>query len=184
MTADCERSRTWHRLRAPIQGVLSYLRRAHSILLFALASGSCASLQAAEIYKCIGPEGRPLYTSEKRDTVGKKCKVISREINVVPLPAPKSTPQPPPQGSFPREDPAGREAAKGRQRQILEKELEAEEELLSKARAALLEQETVRSGNERNYARMLERLRPYQEDVEAHERNVGALRRELQNLVR
>lgn len=161
------------------------MRRAHSILLLALAFGTCASSQAAEIYKCIGPEGRPLYTSEKRDTVGKKCKVISREINVVPLPAPpKSSAPPPPQASYPREDPAGRAAAKERQRQILEKELAIEEDLLSKARAALLDQESLRAGDDRSGARLLERLRPYQEDVDSHERNVGALKRELQNLLR
>ena len=161
------------------------MRRSHQTLLFVLAFGTGASLQAAEIYKCVGPEGHPLYTSEKRDTVGKKCKVISREVNVVPMQAPpKSRAQPPQEPSYPREDAAKRSAARERQRQILEKELTAEEDLLGKARAVLLEQETVRSGNERNYARMLERLRPYQDDVETHERNVEALKRELQNLER
>ena len=39
--------------------------------------------QATEIYKCVDRTGRPLYTSDKRDTNGKKCALVSREINVV-----------------------------------------------------------------------------------------------------
>jgi len=161
------------------------VRRAHSILLFALTLGTSASLHAAEIYKCVGPDGRSLYTSEKRDTIGKKCKVISREVNVVPMPAPrKGESKPSAQGAYPRENAAARTAAKERQREILEKELANEEEQLGKARAALAEQESIRLGNERNYARVLQRLKPYQDDVETHEKNVEALRRELQLLRR
>src|SRR5213594_4887596 len=43
-----------------------------------------AYAQVTEIYKCVDGTGRPLYTSEKRDTAGKKCDLVSREINVVP----------------------------------------------------------------------------------------------------
>src|SRR2546428_486740 len=43
-----------------------------------------AHAQVTEIYKCLDPAGRPLYTSDKRDTAGKKCELVSREINVVP----------------------------------------------------------------------------------------------------
>lgn len=161
------------------------MRRTHTILLFALTLGTGTSLQASEIYKCVGPDGRPLYTSEKRDTVGKKCKVISREVNVVPMQAPRrndsKTSRP---GTYPREDSAARAAAKERQREILEKELANEEEVLGKAKAALAEQESIRTGDERNYARVLQRLKPYQDDVETHEKNVEALKRELQNLRR
>jgi len=161
------------------------VRRAHKYLLLAFSLGTSASLQAAEIYKCVGPQGRPLYTSEKRDTMGRKCKVISREVNVVPMQAPaKNGAQSSRQPAYPREDAAARAGAKERQRQILEKELANEEGMLGKARAALAEQESVRTGDERNYARVLERLKPYQDDVEAHEKNVEALRRELQNLQR
>ena len=67
-------------------------------------------------------------------------------------------------------------------RSILEEELAAEERNLQEARRQLEEQESVRSGNERNYQRYLERVQPYREAVETHERNVQALQRELQNL--
>jgi hypothetical protein len=40
----------------------------------------------------------------------------------------------------------------------------------------------VRYGNERNYARVLERLQPYKDNVDLHQKNVEALKRELANL--
>jgi chromosome segregation ATPase len=75
-------------------------------------------------------------------------------------------------------------SATGRQRDILEKELAAEQEDLAKARQALAEQEAVRSGDERNYARVLERLQPFKDRIETHEKNIEALRRELSSLNR
>ncbi len=37
----------------------------------------------------------------------------------------------------------------------------------------------MRHGDERNYQRVLDRLKPFQEAVERHERNVAALKKEL-----
>jgi hypothetical protein len=37
-------------------------------------------------------------------------------------------------------------------------------------------------GNEANYARVEERLRPFKDNIETHEKNIEALRRELSNL--
>jgi hypothetical protein len=150
------------------------------------ASGAACAQQVIEIYKCIDESGRPLYTNEKRDTAGKKCELVSREVNVAPSPPP---PKPGagaarPQGAFPKESPAARANAKDRQREILEKELAAEAELLAKARQELAQQESVRSGDERNYARVIERLQPFKDKVEVHEKNIEALRRELANLNR
>ena len=135
-----------------------------------------AQAQVTEIYKCWDANGRPLYTSDKRDTQGKQCELVSREINVVPAPKP---PKP-----FPRESASDRASAKERQRAILEKELATEQQLLAKAQAELAEQEAIRTGDERNYARVLERLQPYRDSVETHQKNIEALRRELANLER
>jgi hypothetical protein len=135
-----------------------------------------ASAQVTEIYKCTDETGRPLYTSEKRDTRGRKCELVSREVNVVPAP--------PARKPFPKESPAQRETAKERQRDILEKELASEQQLLAKAQKALEEQEAVRTGGEKNYARVLERLQPYKDSVETHQKNIEALKRELSNLSR
>ena len=46
------------------------------------------------------------------------------------------------------------------------------------------QQEQVRTGEERNYAKVLERLQPYKDSIETHEKNIEALRRELANLNR
>lgn len=135
-----------------------------------------AHAQVTEIYKCIDPSGRPLYTSDKRDTTGKKCELVSRQVNVAPSQAPPRRP-----ATFPRESANDRGSAMARQRAILEQELATESQLLDKARQDLAAQEAIRSGDERNYARVLERLQPYKDSVETHEKNVEALRRELGN---
>ena len=64
----------------------------------------------------------------------------------------------------------------------METELASEEALLSKARAELAEQEAIRTGDEKNYAKVLERLRKYKDNVELHEKNAGELRKELGKL--
>ncbi len=138
--------------------------------------------QVTEIYKCADPSGRPLYTSDKKDTAGKKCELVSREVNVVPAqkpPPPRAADAARRDGAFPRESPAARANAKDRQREILEKELATELDLLAKAKQALAEQEAVRHGNERNYAKVIERLQPFKDNVDLHAKNVEALRREL-----
>ena len=151
------------------------MHRAWAFIL--MVSGTAAAQGTTEIFKCVDGTGRPLYTSDKRDTAGKKCEVVSREINVVP--SRRAAP-----GSFPRETPTQKMSARERQREILEKELATEREALARARQALAQQESVRSGDERNYARVLERLQPYKESVENHEKNIQALQRELANLAR
>ena len=150
--------------------------------LFALlVLGFAAGVARADMYRCKVPgQKSPLYTNDPRDTRGKKCTVVSKEINVVPAPA-KSDARPA-RRSFPKESSADRASAKERQQQILAKELAREEGLLKKAQQDLAAQEAVRYGNERNYARVLERLQPYKDNVELHQKNVEALKRELNNL--
>ena len=144
--------------------------------------------QVTEIYKCLDGSGRPLYTSDKKDTEGKKCELVSREVNVVPaqkLPIPRAAPRESTRReAFPKESPSAQASAKERQREILEKELAAEQDLLAKAKQELADQESTRGGDERNFARVLERLQPYKDNVDLHEKNVEALRRELGNSFR
>ena len=162
--------------------------RALISLVLGAASAAPAAAQVTEIYKCLDPTGRPLYTSDKKDTEGKKCELVSREINVVPaqrIPVPRAAPKDNVRrDGFPRETPAAQASAKERQREILEKELAAEQELLAKAKQELADQEATRSGDERNYARVEERLQPYKDTVDLHQKNVEALKRELGNSVR
>ena len=149
-----------------------------------------ARAQTTEIYKCTDASGRPLYTSDKRDTAGKKCELVSRQVNVMPSQGSTQS-----QGAtqsrrsgegatFPRESSDQRASAKDRQREILQKELATEQEALARARQELAQAESVRMGDERNYAKVLERLQPLKDSVETHEKNIQALQRELGNLNR
>jgi hypothetical protein len=156
------------------------------LVMFGAAwAGSARAQQVTEIYKCVDSTGRASYTNDKRETAGRKCELVTRQINVAPPPSP---PQPKQQArspaGFPKESASDRANAKGRQRDILEKELATEEQDLARAKQALAEQEQVRTGEERNYAKVLERLQPLKDRVETHQRNVEALKRELANLSR
>lgn len=137
-------------------------------LALAAPSGQAQS----EVYKCPDASGRPTYTNVKRDTVGKNCTLVSKEVQVVP--------------SQPASSGGGRSSAavdrNESRRKILESELQNEQQLLSDAQAKLAEQEGIRSGNESNYARVQERLKPYQEAVDLHTKNIEQLRGELGRL--
>jgi hypothetical protein len=147
--------------------------------MFGAALALPVHAQRTEIFKCVDATGRASYTNDKRETEGKQCEVVTTQINVAPPPKPPSTAS---RRAFPRESASERLNATGRQRDILEKELAAEEQDLAKARQALAEQEAVRYGDERNYARVLERLQPFKDRIETHEKNIEALRRELSSL--
>lgn len=145
-----------------------------------------------EIWKCRGADGRWTYTNDRREAERQKCEVVTRQINVAPTPPPSASrgaaPASPGPGSrpssFPRETPAERASRTASSREILEKELATEEAALAKAREDLAAQESVRYGSERNYARVIERVQPYKDSVETHEKNIEALKRELSNLPR
>jgi uncharacterized protein DUF4124 len=160
------------------------LRAALFLLAVAIAMGPArAQQQVTEIFKCKGADGHWTYTNDRREAEKQKCEVVTRQVNVAPaskLP-PSAAARP---GNFPKETAAERASARERQREILEKELATEQAALAKARQDLAAQEAVRSGEERNYARVEERLQPYKDSVETHEKNIEALRRELNNLYR
>lgn len=151
-------------------------------LLVAAATALPARAQSGsvtEIWKCRGADGRWTYTNDRREAERQKCEVVTRQINVAP-PAPRGA-RP---DNFPRESAAERERRAASSREILERELATEQAALAKAREDLAAQEAVRYGNERNYARVIERLQPYKDSVETHEKNIDALKRELSNLQR
>jgi septal ring factor EnvC (AmiA/AmiB activator) len=151
-----------------------------TLILVLLLAALPARAQVTEIFKCKSPDGHWTYTNDRREAEKQKCEVVTRQINVAPAPpkpAARATPN-----SFPKETPADRATASARQREILEKELAQEQTALAKAKADLAEQENVRFGNERNYARVEERLQPFKDSIDTHEKNIEALRRELANL--
>lgn len=154
-----------------------YRAWAFSILI---CCGTSHAQQVTEIYRCVDADGRRHYTNAKKETAGMKCELVTSQINV----APASKPSARAPSGFPRETARESASARERQRDILQKELVSEEQALTKARQALAQQEAVRSGDERNYARVQERLQPYKDSVETHQKNIEALKRELANLYR
>ncbi|HVP08713.1 MAG TPA: DUF4124 domain-containing protein [Burkholderiales bacterium] len=144
-----------------------------------LAWAPARAQQIQTLWSCKDKDGRTLFTSQKADTAGKECKVISEErVSAAPAAKAKSP------ANFPRESAAERQAAKGKQRDTLQRELAQEESMLTDSKRKLAEQEAIRTGDEKNYQRVLDRLKPYQDTVEVHQKNVEALRRELSNLSR
>ncbi len=147
---------------------------------WALLSSGTAFAQSVT-YRCVDENGRSTYTNVKEEVANKKCVVVSREVSVVPAPPPQAAPKPAASGS-PKADGRTQNARDADRRRILQSELENEEKALASARQKLVEQESTRSGDERNYARVLERLKPFQEDVQRHEQNVAQLRKEISSL--
>jgi hypothetical protein len=151
---------------------------ASSIRHIGIAVGLALAAPAwGDTYKCVDANGRPTYTNMKEETTGKNCSVVIREISVVPAaraPAANRTPE-----GFPRVDPATQKSRDGARRRILEEELSGEEKALAQAKAELTEQEGIRNGDEKNYQRVLDRLQKFKDEVERHEKNVEALKKEL-----
>lgn len=135
-----------------------------------------------DTFKCMDANGRATYTNMKDETKGKNCTVVMREISVVPATtAPRAATASPSPAGFPKVDPATQKNRDGARRRILEEELGGEEKALAQAKAELTEQEGIRTGDEKNYQRVLDRLQKYKDDVERHQKNVEALKKELNN---
>lgn len=151
------------------------------ILGFTAAGQARAQGQVETLWNCKDKNGRTILTNQQADTAGKDCRIVQQQrVNVVP--AAKAAAKSP--AGFPRETPSDRAASKAKQKDTIQQELTQEEAMLADARKKLSEQEAIRTGDEKNYARVLERLKPYQDTVEVHQKNVEALKRELNNLSR
>jgi DNA repair exonuclease SbcCD ATPase subunit len=142
--------------------------------------------QVETLWNCKDKDGRTILTNQQSDTIGRDCRIVHQQrVTVVPAaPAPKPPAKAASPAGFPKESPSDRLAAKAKQRETLERELEQEQQMLAEAKRKLAEQEAIRTGDEKNYARVLERLKPYRDAVEVHEKNIEALKRELANLYR
>ena len=130
-------------------------------------------LARADVFKCVDEDGHVTYTNAK-------CTTLSRDQRVSTVPGrAASTPSP---ASFPKVDGDTQKARDNDRRKILEQELAAEQKSLEQAKKELAEQEAIRTGDERNYQRVLDRLQPYKDRVALHERNIEALKKEIGNL--
>ena len=132
---------------------------------------------AAEMWKCVDADGNTRYTNVRSDVKG--CKPLHLEpLNTAPAPAPRAQPQPKP-ANFPSVDSATQKQRDAGRRKLLEQELAQEQQLLDLAKKQLAEQQDVRLGTEKNYARVEERLKPFEGRVRLHESNIENLKKEL-----
>ena len=145
-------------------------------------------------YKCVDSVGRSTYTNVQEEMGGKKCTVVSREVSVVPAGTPVPPPAPVPgrpanaaeaaksASTANRIDPQLQRSRDDARRRILDSELQSAEKQLAEARQKLSAQENIRGGDEKNFQRVLDRLKPFQDEVRGAEDNVAALKREISNL--
>ena len=136
--------------------------------------------QADTLYKCTDTSGHTTYTNQKSG--GKSCTILSQDKPVSTFAPPKARPNAPTPDGFPRVSSETQKNRDGDRRRILGEELANEQRQLDEARKVLGEQEAVREGGEKNYQRVLDRLKPYQDSVQLHERNIDALQKEIGNL--
>jgi hypothetical protein len=133
----------------------------------------------ADVYKCVDEDGHVTYTNTKPSPKA-KCTALSRDQRVSTVPGrAANTPSP---AGFPKVSGDAQKARDNDRRTILEQELVTEQKNLDQARKELAEQEAVRTGDERNYQRVLDRLQPFKDKVSLHERNLEALKKEIGNL--
>lgn len=166
------------RLRDLLMPVLRYLTG------FVLLCASALSLaqSANTTYLCKDEAGRSTYTNVKEEMAGKKCTAVIREVSVVPVvPASRASATPTPAG-FPRVDLATQKSRDEGRRKILQNELGSEQQMFKDAQQKLTEQEQVRTGDERNFAKVAERLQPFKDKLDQHQKNIEALQKELANL--
>jgi Ulp1 family protease len=129
----------------------------------------------AEMWKCVDADGKTHYTNVKSDAKG--CKALNLDpINVAP---PVRVQQKP--ANFPSVDSDTQRQRDAGRRKILEQELAQEQTQLEIAKKQLAEQQDVRLGSEKNFTRVEDRLKPYEERVKLHEGNIDSLKREIGN---
>ncbi|HWA13796.1 MAG TPA: DUF4124 domain-containing protein [Burkholderiales bacterium] len=143
----------------------------------------------AETCKYVDADGRVIY-SNTPSTPPKGAKKVKCFEDPKPAPA-AGAPQDPgaqPKSAgdsrkdFPRVDGQTQKKRDDERRKILEEELATEERALEEAKAQLAEQESTRTGGEKNYQRFLDRIQPFRDAVTNHERNIDSIRRELASL--
>ena len=134
------------------------------------------------MYKCVDADGRVTYTNDP--SLARGCKLLDsgQAVSTVPAPVRRPAASSTTPSTFPRVSADDQRARDDGRRQVLESELRTEEEALAQAERNLLEQESVRLGNERNYQKVLDRLQPFKDKLELHKRNIEALRREISGL--
>ena len=170
-------------------------------LLLALALPFVSSAHAS-VFKCVDANGNVTYTNDR--ALARDCEPLNPDLPVSSIPPPSRTPAPPAPPAakpssrdFPRVAPGAQQQRDDSRRRILENELDAEEAALREAREKLEAEQERDAPEDRNVVRKTadgrtyrsinlekreERLEPYRNQVELHERNIEALEREISGL--
>lgn len=154
------------------------MRRSLTIGLLALV----AVPAYADIYKCTDAAGHVTYSN----VATKGCAKMNLEpISTIP-PARPAAKAPTPAG-FPRVEENVQKARDNDRRKILEQEQAAEQKNLEEAKKRLTDAEIPQpedrnAGGTINQGKLQERVQPMRDQVQLHERNLEAIRKELQNL--
>jgi hypothetical protein len=155
-----------------------------------------ATAQADDrIYRCTGTDGHKEYTNTDRkgnctllDLPGA---ITSPPKKLVPAASggsagsassaqPRAALTSP--ADFPRVDNAEQKARDSDRRQILQDELKSEQQKMAELKKQFNEGQPERQGNERNYAKYLERVEYMKDNIGRMERNIEALKREIANI--
>jgi hypothetical protein len=140
--------------------------------------------QAEVMFQCVDEDGRKTFSNVKLKDKDIKCTAmdLGPVTSVPPAPAPRPAARSGSPEGFPKVGESIQRERDNDRRRILENELEAERGNLEQARKDLAEQENIRTGNEKNYQRVLDRLEPYKNKAALHERNMEAIEKELAKL--
>ena len=155
-------------------------------LMLCVAASGYAHAQS-DVYLCIDEHGKKEY---KNTGATKGCKKIDLPGITTFAAPPVKTPAAGSSGKstastpfdFPRVDGNTQKERDNDRKQILQKELKAEQQKLENLKKEYKNGEPDRLGSERNYAKYQERVRVMQEDIHRSERNVEALNREIGNM--
>ena len=137
-----------------------------SITLAAMLSVATFGVSAQPV-KCVDASGRIRYIDASM-AGQEKCEPVRGETQVVPA-----------QPGAAASSGAKPAASPGPSLSEREARLTQAESRLAQAKKQLAEQEAIRSGDERNYSRVQERLKPFQDAVQSAEEAVAQARRDL-----
>lgn len=118
----------------------------------------------AEVFKCVDSAGKVTYSEKKEANA--QCSVVTGEINVVP-----ATRAAAPRAKIGESNDRPSKPETSQPGQLAEQEA-----ALAEAKKALAEQEAIRLGDERNYQRVLDRLKPFEDKVVEIEKKIAQLR--------
>ena len=174
---ESEKPMTENRMHIALRGLL---------LSLALSCAGCAHADGA-IYLCTDAAGHKEFTDSQKNG---KCSLLDLP-GAIPAPVARpalkaqrpgsasSAPAASSGGDFPKVDGALQKARDGDRREILQDELNNEEQKLADLKQLFNGGQPERNGNERNYAKYLERVEQMKDSISRSEKNIDALKREM-----